>query len=72
MCERIKTKHPDILERQVDGPYRYQLGSPEMNQGSAFLTCQRVADATGRVCAHWAAVVQHSQTKRCLSESRWV
>jgi len=32
VCERIKTKHPDILERQADGLYRYQLGSPEMSQ----------------------------------------
>ena len=32
MCERIKAKHPDILERQADGLYRFQLGSPEMSQ----------------------------------------
>ena len=32
MCERIKAKHPDIIERQADGLYRYQLGSPEMSQ----------------------------------------
>jgi hypothetical protein len=30
VCERIKATYPDILERQVDGLYRYQLASPEL------------------------------------------
>ena len=30
VCEKIRAKHPDILERQADGLYRHQLGSGEM------------------------------------------
>ena len=46
MCERIKAKHPDILEWQPDGLYRYQLASPEMRQALFhYLVCQRVVDA---------------------------
>ena len=39
VCERIKAKHPDILERRADGLYRHQLGSPEMRAGPVRLPC---------------------------------
>ena len=46
VCERIKAKHPDILERQADGLYRYQLAGPELRAVLFdYLACQRLADA---------------------------
>ena len=46
VCERIKVKHPDILDRPPDGLYRYQLGNPVMREALFdYLACQRVADA---------------------------
>jgi hypothetical protein len=46
VCERIKAKYPDILERQADGLYRHQFGSEEMREVLFdYLACQRVADA---------------------------
>jgi hypothetical protein len=30
VCEKILAKHPDILERQADGLYRYQFSGPEL------------------------------------------
>lgn len=46
VCEWIKAKHPDILDRRPDGLYRYQLGNPEMREALFdYLACQRVADA---------------------------
>ena len=73
MCERIKAKHPDILERQADGLYRYQLGSPEMSQVLfAFLTCQRVADAHRAGLCTLGCRRPAFAGRRCLSQSRWV
>ena len=42
----ILAKHPDILERQADGLYQGQLGSPEPKAVLFdYLACQRVAEA---------------------------
>ena len=32
VCAKIKAKHPDILERQPDGVYRYQVADPDMRK----------------------------------------
>ena len=56
VCERIKAKHPDILERREDGLYRHQLGSEEMRQVLFdYLACQRVADAYRTKRGAWNA-----------------
>ena len=46
---KIKAKHPDILERQPDGLYRYMVATPDLREALFdHLACDRVAAA-------WAA-----------------
>jgi hypothetical protein len=51
ICERIKARHPDILERQEDGLlYRHMVSGDEaMHQALLdYLACERVAAAHAR------------------------
>ena len=49
VCERIKAKYPNILERRQDGHYRY-LVSGEVPRQALFdyLACDRVVAAWAR------------------------
>ena len=43
VCEKIRAKYPDILERQEGGLYRAQLRNPELREVLFdYLACQRV------------------------------
>jgi hypothetical protein len=46
ICERIKARHPDILERRPDGLYRFLVGGEDQRQALFdYLAGDRVAAA---------------------------